>query len=168
MQKNINLSGAESAPDNTKIFDSKAYKRSRKAYMAQCTIEYFVSILVADAFLAKAAYIHRHKRFPDRNNIIVYIACLYVPDFSHTACKAYEKHKENGFDIRHIEPDIFHEHIYNSVYAAFNNIQTTVLVIVSVLVAYFAKYLIYSIFFGNRPTHMSNRRHPANIRRSKK
>ncbi len=34
-------------------FDSPAYKRSRAAYMAQCTFEYFISILVADAFLAK-------------------------------------------------------------------------------------------------------------------
>lgn len=35
------------------IFETKEYKRSRKAYMTQCTVEYFVSCLVADAFLAK-------------------------------------------------------------------------------------------------------------------
>ena len=35
------------------IYDSKDYKRSRSAYIAQCTFEYFVSILVTDAFLAK-------------------------------------------------------------------------------------------------------------------
>lgn len=35
------------------IYDSKEYKRSRNAYKAQCTFEYFVSILVTDAFLAK-------------------------------------------------------------------------------------------------------------------
>ena len=34
-------------------FDSIEYKRSRVAYMMQCTFEYFVTILVADAFLAK-------------------------------------------------------------------------------------------------------------------
>ncbi len=34
-------------------FNSKEYKRSRKAYMAQCTFDYFITILVADAFLAK-------------------------------------------------------------------------------------------------------------------
>lgn len=34
-------------------FNSQEYKRSRGAYMAQCTVEYFVSLLVTDAFLAK-------------------------------------------------------------------------------------------------------------------
>lgn len=34
-------------------YDSKEYKRSRASYMTQCTVEYFVSLLVTDAFLAK-------------------------------------------------------------------------------------------------------------------
>ena len=34
-------------------FDSREYRRSRNAYTAQCAFEYFVSILVSDAFLAK-------------------------------------------------------------------------------------------------------------------
>jgi len=34
-------------------FNSPEYVRSRKAYVVQCTVEYFVSILVADVFLAK-------------------------------------------------------------------------------------------------------------------
>ncbi|MBO5369404.1 MAG: hypothetical protein J6B23_01865, partial [Clostridia bacterium] len=38
---------------DTELFESKEYKRSRVMYMAQCTFEYFISILIADAFLAK-------------------------------------------------------------------------------------------------------------------
>ena len=34
-------------------YNSPEYKRSRTAYVWQCTIEYFVAILVSDAFLAK-------------------------------------------------------------------------------------------------------------------
>lgn len=34
-------------------YGCKAYKRSRKAYAMECTFEYFVSLLVTDAFLAK-------------------------------------------------------------------------------------------------------------------
>ena len=34
-------------------FETRAYERSRNAYTAQCAFEYFVSILVSDAFLAK-------------------------------------------------------------------------------------------------------------------
>ncbi len=40
--------------DNTpSVYDSKDYKRSRNAYKWECTFEYFVSLLVTDAFLAK-------------------------------------------------------------------------------------------------------------------
>ena len=35
------------------VYDSKAYKRSRMAYRMECTFEYFVAILMGDAFLAK-------------------------------------------------------------------------------------------------------------------
>ena len=38
---------------NKTNYNSPEYKRSRKAYIAQCTFEYFISLLVADAFLAK-------------------------------------------------------------------------------------------------------------------
>lgn len=34
------------------IYNTKEYKRSRTAYALQCTFEYFVMLLVADAFLA--------------------------------------------------------------------------------------------------------------------
>ncbi len=34
-------------------FNSKASRQSRNAYMIQCTVEYFISLLVTDAFLAK-------------------------------------------------------------------------------------------------------------------
>ena len=34
-------------------FDSREYRRSRNAYTAQCAFEYFISILMTDAFLAK-------------------------------------------------------------------------------------------------------------------
>ena len=34
-------------------FDSKAYRRSRAAYLLECAFEYFVALLVTDAFLVK-------------------------------------------------------------------------------------------------------------------
>lgn len=34
------------------IYNTPEYKRSRKAYMAQCTFEYLITILIGDAFLA--------------------------------------------------------------------------------------------------------------------
>lgn len=38
---------------NINVYDTYAFKRSRKVYIAQQTFEYFVSLLVTDAFLAK-------------------------------------------------------------------------------------------------------------------
>lgn len=37
----------------TNIFETKDYSKSRKFYVAQCTFEYFISLLATDAFLAK-------------------------------------------------------------------------------------------------------------------
>ena len=34
------------------IYNTHEYKQSRKAYIAQCAFEYFIMLLVADAFLA--------------------------------------------------------------------------------------------------------------------
>ena len=52
----MNTKTAEGTPTPTtppSLFDTPDYKRSRRAYMIQCSFEYFVSLLVADAFLAK-------------------------------------------------------------------------------------------------------------------
>ena len=35
------------------VFSTKDYRRSRTAYKWECTFEYFVALLVSDAFLAK-------------------------------------------------------------------------------------------------------------------
>lgn len=39
--------------DQTNLFDIPAYKRSRSAYCLHCAFEYFIALLVSDAFLAK-------------------------------------------------------------------------------------------------------------------
>ena len=43
----------QSAPSQDKSFSSPEYQRSRGIYMAQCTFEYLLSLLVTDAFLSK-------------------------------------------------------------------------------------------------------------------
>ncbi len=45
------MNTSETASEN--VFVSRDYKRSRNAYVLQCAFEYFVSIFVSDAFLAK-------------------------------------------------------------------------------------------------------------------
>lgn len=38
------------------IYDSVAYRRSRRAYTIQCMLEYFIALLLTDAFLSKLLY----------------------------------------------------------------------------------------------------------------
>ena len=38
---------------DNKMFDTPEYKRYRKAYVTQCTVEHLVSLVTIDAFLAK-------------------------------------------------------------------------------------------------------------------
>ena len=35
------------------VYNSREYKRSKRAYTLECMFEYFISLLVADAFIAK-------------------------------------------------------------------------------------------------------------------
>ena len=50
----MSIKANQAAPKSTWIdFDAKHFKRSRTAYMAQSAFEYFLTILVGDAFLAK-------------------------------------------------------------------------------------------------------------------
>lgn len=39
--------------ENAELYNSKEYRISRRAYTLECMFEYFISILVADAFIAK-------------------------------------------------------------------------------------------------------------------
>ena len=43
----------EMAAGNIALYDTPAYRRSRRAYTAECAFEYFATLLVGDAFLAK-------------------------------------------------------------------------------------------------------------------
>ena len=49
----VNTQDAAPHKTNAVDFDANHFKRSRAAYMAQSAFEYFLTILVGDAFLAK-------------------------------------------------------------------------------------------------------------------
>ncbi|MBO4327189.1 MAG: hypothetical protein J5950_07945 [Clostridia bacterium] len=38
---------------STTVFDTRDFKISRRAYALECAFEYFIALLVADAFIAK-------------------------------------------------------------------------------------------------------------------
>lgn len=47
------MENKETAVQDVTLYDSPAYRRSRRAYTAECAFEYFATLLVGDAFLAK-------------------------------------------------------------------------------------------------------------------
>lgn len=128
------------------IYNSKEYKNTRKAYMAQCTIEYIVSILVADAYLAKLL---TSIGISDAMTGIIssFISLAFV--FQLLSIFLIEKmtNVKKTVIICDTISQLFFLSIYLVPFLPFQTSIKTILVIVAVLIAYIAKYLIYSIFF---------------------
>ncbi len=114
--------------------------------MAQCTVEYFVSLLVTDAFLAKLL---THIGISDALTGIIssFITLAFV--FQLLAIplvksKVSTKRIVMLFDTISI---FFFMFLYFIPFLPVNKGTKTILVVISVLVAYIAKYLILSLCF---------------------
>ena len=128
------------------IYQSSDYKRSRKAYTVQCAFEYFVSILVTDAFLAKLL---AHMGISD--SAIGIISSLVSFSFLFQLLAIYlMSHLKNTkktvllFDTM---GQMFFLGIYLVPFLPVTVRVKTVIVILCILFAYICKYLIYSLCF---------------------
>ena len=128
------------------IYQSSDYKRSRKAYTVQCAFEYFVSILVTDAFLAKLL---AHMGISD--SAIGIISSLVSFSFLFQLLAIYlMSHLKNTkktvllFDTM---GQMFFLGIYLVPFLTVTVRVKTVIVILCILFAYICKYLIYSLCF---------------------
>jgi F0F1-type ATP synthase assembly protein I len=134
------------AEKNEIDYNSPKYRRSRKAYMAQCTLEYLVSILVADAFLAKLL---TDIGISDALTGIIssFISLAFV--FQLLSIFLVKKMRNTKKTVLFFDTlsQIFFLSIYAVPFIPLNLKVKTGLIILSVLVAYISKYLIYSIFF---------------------
>ena len=129
-----------------KDFNSLEYKRSRGAYMAQCTVEYFVSLLVTDAFLAKLL---TSLGISDALTGIIssFITLAFVIQLLSiflVRAKVSTKKMVMFFDTLSI---FFFMFIYLIPFMPISQTAKTVLVVIGVLMAYVGKYLILSICF---------------------
>ena len=128
------------------IYQSPDYERSRKAYMAQCAFEYFVSILVTDAFLAKLL---AHMGISD--SAIGIISSLVSFSFLFQLLAIYLmsqlKNTKKTVLIFDTLGQMFFLGIYLVPFLPVGVGAKTVIVIVCILFAYFCKYLIYSLCF---------------------
>ena len=127
-------------------YNSMEYKRSRTAYMAQCTFEYFISLLVADAFLAKLltslgisdSMVGIISSFISIAFIIQLMSIFLV------RTKISSKKLVIFFDTL---SQLFFMLMYVIPFIPVSLATKKVLVVVSILIAYAGKYLIISICY---------------------
>lgn len=127
-------------------YNSVEYKRSRVAYMAQCTFEYFVSLMVTDAFLAKLltslgisdSMVGIISSFVSMAFIIQLMSIFLVKT------KISSKKLVMFFDTL---SQLFFMFMYIIPFIPVSITAKKVLVVLSILLAYAGKYLIVSICY---------------------
>ena len=128
------------------IFETKEYKRSRKAYMTQCTVEYFVSCLVADAFLAKLlTYLGFSDALTGIISSFVSVAFMFQL-LSLFLVKKMRNTKKTVIFFDSLS-QIFFMSIYIVPFLGVTREIKTLLVVLAILTAYIFKYLVIGVYF---------------------
>ncbi|MBE7053689.1 MAG: MFS transporter [Ruminococcaceae bacterium] len=127
-------------------FDSKDYKRSRGAYIGQCTFEYFISLFVADAFLAKLL-----TNIGLRDSLIGIISSFVTLAFLFQLLSIVIANKIKSTKrvviIFETVCNLLFFTLYTIPFMPFTTEVKTTIVILSVIFAYISKYLVASILF---------------------
>lgn len=134
--------------DNTQIqqYDSPAYKRSRTAYKWECSFEYFVALLVGDAFLANLlTYIG----FSDAEAGIV--SSLITLAFLFQLVSVFVVRKITNTKVVailfHSLSQLFFMSLYFIPFMPFAAAIKKPLVVVCILLAYFGNYMVSTVIF---------------------
>ena len=134
--------------DNTQnqIYDSAAYKRSRMAYRFECTFEYFIAILVGDAFLAKLL---TDMGFSDAETGI--ISSLITLAFLFQLVSIFVVRKITNTKLFailfHTASQIFFMSLYLLPFAPFAAEFKKPLVVICIIAAYFGNYMVSTLIF---------------------
>lgn len=127
-------------------FDSIAYKRSRIAYMSQCTFEYLISLLITDAFLAKLL-----TSIGISDSVIGIISSFVQFSFLFQLVSLWLINVLTNVKRAVVIFDTLSQVLYICMYfIPFLELDVrtkTFLVILGILLAYFSKYLVSSILF---------------------
>lgn len=129
-----------------KIFNSMEYKRSRIAYIGQCTFEYLISLLITDAFLAKLL-----TSIGISDALIGIISSFVYFSFLFQLMSLWLINVIKSVKKTVIIFDTLSQVLYICMYCIpFLNVDLrikTFLVIAAILLAYISKYLVSSILF---------------------
>ena len=128
------------------VYDSAAYKRSRMAYKWECTFEYFVALLVGDAFLANLL---KYIGFSDAETGI--ISSLITLAFLFQLVSVFVARKITNTKLFailfHTTSQIFFMSLYLLPFMPFAASFKKPLVVICILVAYFGNYMVSTVIF---------------------
>ena len=129
------------------MFDTPAYKRSRRAYILECAFEYFVTLMVADAFLATLL---SHLGLDDA--VIGVISSLISLAFLFQLCSIFVVQHIRNIKLVAIPIHCISQMFFLVLYLlSFFDLpkQLRVAVVVGcLLIAYFGNYLVTSVIFN--------------------
>lgn len=127
-------------------FETLPYKRSRIAYIVQCAVEYGVSLMLADAFLAKLlSYIGiSDARIGIISSLISLFMIMELISLVLVKCRLGAKKMNLIFDTL---SNVFFMAIYLIPFLNMGKTVKTWLVVLSIFIAYTFKYAINSIRF---------------------
>lgn len=132
--------------EKTDVYLAGDYKRSRVAYIAECTFEYFVALLVSDAYLASLL---RYMGIGDGMITIISSLISLAFLFQLVALIAV-KHIVNvkrASIIFHFASQLFFMSLFLVPFLPIPNQYKTFVVISCVLVAYFGNYLVTTVIY---------------------
>jgi len=140
------------------IYDTKEYKRSRLAYILQCTGEYFVTLLVTDAFLTRLL---SSIGISDALIGIIssFITLAFVIQLLSIQVVRLKISSKKLVMISDTASIFFFMMAYLVPFMPFSKDVKTVLVMLCVLLAYVGKYLVINVLFkwGNSFVEPKNR-----------
>lgn len=132
--------------DLNHIYETKDYKRARKAYVAQSAFEYFITILITDAYLAKVL-----TAIGISDSLAGIIASFVSFSFLFQLLSIGLATKTKRTKPVVITIDVAAQLFYMMIYAVpFLNLSVEIKSVITaslVMLGYFAKYLVSSIFF---------------------
>lgn len=141
-----------------KLFDSKSYKRSRTAFLLEGAFEYFVALLVGDAFLAKILVdIGMSQSGIGVVSSLISLAFL----FQFFTVFVVNKITNTKFFaiIFHSTSQLFFMFLYIIPFLAFDGKYKRILAVVCILIAYFGNYFVTTVIYrwGNSYVHPEER-----------
>ena len=130
----------------TDVYASPEYKRSRKAYVAECTFEYFVSLLVTDAYLSTLLH---HMGISDAMVGIISSLISFAFLFQLFAIVAVKRivNIKRASIIFHFASQLFFMSLFFIPFLPFGKEYKTAIVFACVLLAYFGNYLVTSVIY---------------------